>query len=232
MAKKDAIARSLAPPFRIEPAALGFDSVFYLQLWVSFLSTLPSRLSLDAIRAPGPAFSFAVSPALMPGIFLLTFPSGKLPQLRRALHFCGVRSFMPAFIAGIFLSIFPSGKLPQPIRAFHFNGVRSFMPALMPGIFLSIFPSGKLPQLRRALHFNGVRSFMPTFIEGIFLLTFPRGKLPQPRRALHFCGVCSFVPAFIAGIFLSTFPKVITVPTPERKITVSLQGLVLSIKCE
>ena len=74
MAKKDAIARSLAPPFRIEPAALGFDSVFYLQLWVSFLSTLPSRLSLDAIRAPGPAFSFAVSPALMPGIFLLTFP--------------------------------------------------------------------------------------------------------------------------------------------------------------
>ena len=45
---------------------------------------------------------FAVSSALMAGIFLSTFPSGKLPQPIRALHFCGDRSFVPALMPGIY----------------------------------------------------------------------------------------------------------------------------------
>ena len=85
-------------------------------------------------------------------------------------------------------------------------------------------PSGKLPQPIRALHFCGERTFMPALIADIFLSTFPSGKLPQPIRALRFCGERTFMPAFIADNFLSTLPKVITVPNPERKITVFPQG--------
>ena len=61
-----------------------------------------TRPGLDAICVPGPNFSFAFPPAFIADNFLSTFPSGKLPQPIRALHFCGERTFMPAFIADIF----------------------------------------------------------------------------------------------------------------------------------
>lgn len=64
-----------------------------------------TRLSLDAIRVPGSAFSFAFSLALAAGSDLVTSTGGELPLPNRELHFCGVRGFfLPAFPVGIYLA--------------------------------------------------------------------------------------------------------------------------------
>ncbi len=95
-------------------------------------------------------FTFVESVLLCPHLwritFLPTFPSGKLPQPIRALHFCGERTFMPAFIADNFLSTLPSGKLPQPIRALRFCGERTFMHAFKRISFYQHFPKLSLYQ--------------------------------------------------------------------------------------
>ena len=52
-----------------------------------------TRLSLDAIRVPGSAFSSAFSLALAAGSDLVTSTGGELPLPNRELHLCGVRDF-------------------------------------------------------------------------------------------------------------------------------------------
>ena len=52
-----------------------------------------TRLSLDAIRVPGSAISFALPLALVAGRDLVTSTSGKLPLPSRDHRFCGGRDF-------------------------------------------------------------------------------------------------------------------------------------------
>ena len=76
--------------------------------WVSRAGSSPvarTRLSLDAIRVPGSAFSFAFSLAPAAGSDLVTSTGGELPLPNRELHLCGVRGFfLPAFPVGIYFA--------------------------------------------------------------------------------------------------------------------------------
>lgn len=63
------LIHSVAPPLQLRPASLGSQLAFLCRRWVSILSTRP-RLSLDAIRVPGSAFSFVLPLALYNDCFL------------------------------------------------------------------------------------------------------------------------------------------------------------------
>ena len=94
------------------------------------------RLSLDAIRVPGSAFSFAFSLALAAGSDLVTSTGGELPLPNRELHLCGVRGFScPRFPLAAILP--PESQLS--LDAFRVLGSAfSFCPAVSLDVFAGI----------------------------------------------------------------------------------------------
>ena len=107
--------------------------------WVSRAGSSPvarTRLSLDAIRVPGSAFSFAFSLALAAGSDLVTSTGGELPLPNRELHLCGVRGFScPRFPLAAILP--PESQLS--LDAFRVLGSAfSFCPAVSLDVFASI----------------------------------------------------------------------------------------------
>ena len=65
----------------------------FMRVCESVVMNIGTRLSLDAIRVPSSAFSFAFSLTLAAGSFSSTLTGGELPLPNRELHLCGVRGF-------------------------------------------------------------------------------------------------------------------------------------------